>query len=290
MTISSQEQEFAKIATFIIKLGAVLLVVLILGIKTIEIVPEGHRDVVKRFGKATRQLEPGFNLLIPFVESVTRHDVREKKVNVELASATREQLPIVTEISFNWRIDETQVIDIFKLYGSPDLFFDRIVKPRVAQSAKEAFGKFGATEIIQKRGIVAQDMRDRMAKAMKDFPVFVSSGIINNIKLPAEYKRQVEAKENAREQSEREKHVLEKQRIESQQKVNTANAQAEAKRVEADAEAYKIKVITEALNERGQAYERYPELLTHERIEKWNGTLPRVTGVAESSLLIQPEK
>ncbi len=50
--------------------GAVLVVlVLVAGVKT---VPQGFNFTVERFGRYTRSLTPGLNLIIPFVDGIGR--------------------------------------------------------------------------------------------------------------------------------------------------------------------------------------------------------------------------
>ena len=59
----------------------VLSIVIIL-IKTVRIVPQQRMDVVERLGKYKRTLNPGLNLLVPFVDAVrTKVDMREQVVS-----------------------------------------------------------------------------------------------------------------------------------------------------------------------------------------------------------------
>jgi regulator of protease activity HflC (stomatin/prohibitin superfamily) len=59
----------------------VLSVVIVL-IKTVRIVPQQRMDVVERLGKYKRTLNPGLNLLVPFVDAVrTKVDMREQVVS-----------------------------------------------------------------------------------------------------------------------------------------------------------------------------------------------------------------
>jgi regulator of protease activity HflC (stomatin/prohibitin superfamily) len=57
----------------LIGLGILLLLVLFAGAKT---VPQGYNFTIERFGKYTRTLKPGLNLIVPFI------DVIGKKINV----------------------------------------------------------------------------------------------------------------------------------------------------------------------------------------------------------------
>jgi regulator of protease activity HflC (stomatin/prohibitin superfamily) len=53
----------------LIVLGILLILVLFAGVKT---VPQGYNYTVQRFGKYTKTLQPGLNLIVPFVDAVGR--------------------------------------------------------------------------------------------------------------------------------------------------------------------------------------------------------------------------
>jgi regulator of protease activity HflC (stomatin/prohibitin superfamily) len=53
----------------LIVLGVLLIMVLFAGVKT---VPQGYNYTVQRFGKYTKTLQPGLNLIVPFVDAVGR--------------------------------------------------------------------------------------------------------------------------------------------------------------------------------------------------------------------------
>lgn len=66
----------------IVVIAIVLLVILVLfaGIKT---VPQGYRYTVERFGRYTRTLDPGLNLITPFIERVgARMNVMEQVLDI----------------------------------------------------------------------------------------------------------------------------------------------------------------------------------------------------------------
>ncbi|GAB3810043.1 SPFH domain-containing protein [Micromonospora zhanjiangensis] len=63
-------------------LGAVALIVAITLIRAVRIVPQQRQDVVERLGRYKRTLNPGLNLLVPFVDAVrTKVDMREQVVS-----------------------------------------------------------------------------------------------------------------------------------------------------------------------------------------------------------------
>ena len=65
---------------FVVALVILVLWLLFAGIKT---VPQGYRYTVERFGRYTRTLEPGLNLIIPFFDKIgARMNVMEQVLEV----------------------------------------------------------------------------------------------------------------------------------------------------------------------------------------------------------------
>jgi regulator of protease activity HflC (stomatin/prohibitin superfamily) len=64
----------------VIALVALVILVLFAGIKT---VPQGYRYTIERFGRYTRTLEPGLNLIVPFIERIgAKMNVMEQVLDV----------------------------------------------------------------------------------------------------------------------------------------------------------------------------------------------------------------
>ena len=72
--------QFTGFDISVLALVALVVLVLLAGIKT---VPQGFRFTVERFGRYTRTLEPGLNLIVPFIERVgARLNVMEQVLDV----------------------------------------------------------------------------------------------------------------------------------------------------------------------------------------------------------------
>ncbi|HEX2773640.1 MAG TPA: SPFH domain-containing protein, partial [Micromonosporaceae bacterium] len=62
--------------------AAIALITIVTLIRAVRIVPQQRMDVVERLGRYKRTLNPGLNLLVPFVDAVrTKVDMREQVVS-----------------------------------------------------------------------------------------------------------------------------------------------------------------------------------------------------------------
>ena len=211
------------------------------------IVEEGHVGIVKRWGKAVVQLEPGFHFKFPVAETIEEIEVRQRRNVEELRAATGNQLPITASVSINWTVNRESAMDLFIAYGGLDQFETRILDPKLRSAAKAALSKFPADRLIRNRQDAVAAIMANMTAELESFPVTINSPQIETIELPPRYAEAVLEKERSRENAEREKHVLERQRLIALQAVNSAEANARAKRIEADAEAFRV--TTEAAAE-----------------------------------------
>ena len=256
--------------------GIVAVGLVLMGLYTI---PEGHVGVVKRWQQAINQVGPGLHLKIPVVDTVEVIEVRQRKNEEALAAATANQLPIQATVSINWTVDTNAAMDLFIRYGGLNQFEQRILDPKLRSAAKGALSMFPADQLIRNRQAAVAEIQSRMVEALAEFPITVNSPQIENIDLPPTYKEAVLEKERAREDAEREQHRLEQQRLVALQAVNTAEAEAKAKRLAADAEAYRT--LTEATAEAeaigliNAQLERSPRYLQLTEIKQWDGVLPK---------------
>lgn len=256
----------------------------------INIVPEGHVGVKKAFAKAEGQFDPGIHFVIPFVNTVEIMEVRQRKTTEELAAATANQLPVTATVSVNWTLQKTAAMQTFIEYGGLNQFQERVLDPRLRTAAKAAISQFRADEMIRNRGAVLIKIQENLVSAMEGYPITINSPAIENFSLPPRYLEAVQAKEQAREDAEREKHALEKQRLVAMQAVNTANADAEAitLRAKAEAEAIKLKADAEAeaVKKVQDALSGNPLFVEYKKAERWNGALPQTILGDSSNILM----
>ncbi|WP_333846844.1 prohibitin family protein [Phaeobacter italicus] len=290
-----------------IRLGAIIRDIAI-GIGSIVVlgfsfftVGEGERGVVTRFGEAQYQVGPGLHFKAPFIDGVRKIEIRERKTVEDLAAATKNQLPVTATVSVNWTASADAVMDIYKKYGSLGQFQERILDPKLREAAKAAIGKFNADELIRDRQAATAEVLAILTDLMAGYPVSVNSPQIENVALPEVYMKSVLEKEQARENAAREQYNLERQRLESLQTVQTAEAQRDALKAQADGNAYKVRTEAEAeadatrlrkaaeaqgIRDVEKALAANPLFIEYTRAQRWNGQLPQTMMGQDTDVLM----
>ena len=123
---------------------------------------EGYVGIVKGFGKAINQVDPGNLVKAPFVVTVTDIEVRQRKTIEDLQAAIQDQLPIPAAVSINWTVLRRSTIDMFRQYGNLKQFENRILNLQLRSASKAALSRFPANKLTQERQTVVADIMDTM--------------------------------------------------------------------------------------------------------------------------------
>ena len=265
-----------KVASGLIIFGTIFSAIVLL--TSFFITKEGHVDVVKRFGKAISVAQPGLNFKIPLIDTTDTIEIRTRKNVEEMSAATAEQMPVSATVSMNWSANQETILDLYKAYGSLEQFEFRVIDPKFRAITKESIAKFTAEETINKRDQVEQRLRDYLTTATQDLPIKISSLNIENIELPKNYLQSIEVKQTEKNLADAEVFKLEKQNLEAQRAVNTANADAQSitLRAKAEADAIKLKGEAEAkaIEAKSKALQGNPLIVQLTQAQQWDGKLP----------------
>lgn len=267
------------------------------------VVDEGRVGVITNMGKAVKQETPsGLQFMTPLVSGIREFDVRERALPISINAATSNQLNTTAAVSFNWRPDPARVMEIFVKYGSPDDFATNVLLPRLAQSSKATIGKFSSVQLTQERNAVAEAILTNAQEILEGYPAIISSAQVEDFSLPQRYWEAVLQREEQREVTERERLLLDQQRLQAQREVQTAEAQREATKAKADGEAYAIRAEAQAQAEatrlageaeadaitaKQDALEGNPLYVELIRAQQWNGQMPGTIMGAVPDVLMQ---
>lgn len=252
-------------------------------------IEEGHVGIVKNFGEAREQVNPGLHFKVPFVETVEEIEVRTRQNKELMPSSTAEQMPVNVAVAVNWTVDRKSALSMYKEYGGLAQFESRILDPRLRSAVKAVIPRFQAEQLIQDRSAAIMQIEGLLLEEMAGYPIKVGDLQIENITLPKKYLVSIETKQTEKNLAAAEKHRLARQGLEAQRGVNTDKARAEgiAAIAEAEADAIKLKGLAEAaaIEAKAKALRDNPLIIKLTEAQNWDGKLP-ATIMGEGSMPI----
>lgn len=223
-------------------------------IRNVYTIKTGEVGIVTRFGKVVRQATEGINVKIPFIENVTKIEIRDNTIGGQYEVSSEDMQTVKTDISVQYKINDP--LNIFKRFRNQ--YKERLLEPRIAEVVQAATSAYTIEELVSKRQELSQKIYTTLREDLKEFGVQVVKISITNHDFSDEYEKAIEAKKAAEQEAQ-------KVEIENNQKIKTAEANLKVKELEARANS----VLTQSLTR---------EVLQKQWIEKWDGKLPQYQG------------
>lgn len=236
--------------------GVLLLV--IVGMQFVKTIPEGQVGVATLFGSVQPDgYGQGLHIPVNPLYRWTIFDARQK-THIESANVpSQDQLQTRLDVSVQYRIDATMAPDILEQTGNPAATVRVHLIPKLrsllreqGKTVKRAEDLFIASTQETLQTALTDGLRDYLAP----HGIIVSAVLIRDITLPPFIVAAIEQKKEREQAVERERAELERVRTELQQEVARAKAghdaaveEAARKRILADATAYEITQINNAI-------------------------------------------
>jgi regulator of protease activity HflC (stomatin/prohibitin superfamily) len=271
MLVSNQKRKIQMTERGIIgAIGAVivgLIVLVVLG-GSFYTIDAGERGVILRNGKVVGTAEPGLSFKLPIVDSVREITVQtQARVYEKLMVYSRDQQSAELYISVNYRLPADQVQTIYTEYGGKDGVMTRLLDRQVPEEVKNVFGRFNAVTAIQERERLSKEVQEAIQRATTNPVLIVESVQIENIDFSEAYEQSIEQRMLAEVEVQKVQQNAQREKVQAEILVIQAKAEADAKKLQGDAEAH-------AINARGKALRDNPSLVELVQAEKWNGVLP----------------
>ena len=244
------------------KMGAIIIAVAVLLVLWIfspfVIVGAGERGVVfnQFHGVKSVILPEGFSFIVPVVERVIKMDVRIRKSDTRATAASKDLQTVATEIVMNYHLMPDKVNKIYQQIGLD--YEKRVIDPSVQEVVKGVTAKFTAEELITKRQMVKDEIKTAMQARLINSFIFLDELNITDFQFSKGFNEAIESKQTAEQLALKAQRDLERIRIEGEQKVVTARAEAESQRIQKETIS--------------------PIILQLRAIEKWDGKFPQVIG------------
>ena len=262
-------------------IGVLVLVVVLAMIATssVRTVDTGYIGVKTRFGKVVSDSLPsGLYFVIPGVEEVAKVEVREQKTEMSTSASSKDLQSIQSGIAINFRPDPANAHLLFKDVGTE--YESRILDPAIEETVKAATARYTAEELITKRTAVRDEMETMLKNRVEGNHILITKFNIVNFEFSNSFNHAIEEKQTAEQEALRATNILRRMKVEADQKIETARGAAESVKLQAMAEAEEIavKAKAEAEAQRILAEVVNKDVITLRAIERWDGTLPKVTG------------
>ena len=241
-----------KIATYVI-LGIFAIIVVFSSFYTIK---STERGILSTFGRISENtIEDGLHVKIPFIQSVKKINIQQKKFDGHENSYTRDVQTSEVDYTINYDLVRENVNKLYRNVGLD--YHNRIVVPFVRSAMKEAFGNFAATEIVENRDAVRREIEASLRRTL-DSNYFMNIQFqLVDIDFDDQFENAIKEKQVAEQEALKAKNVT----IQIEEKAKQTKIAAEA-----EAEAMRIKA---------NALERNPKLVSYEAVQKWDGKMPQ---------------
>jgi len=223
-------------------------------------IPAGHRGVLLQFGAVKGVLSEGAHFIMPVMQGVERMEVRTQRSDAKAQAASKDLQIVHTDVAINFHLDPAQVGALYKTVG---IGYDaRVIQPAVQETLKAVVSRYTAEELIRNREQVKASVDTSLTQRLAVYNIAVEPGGVSltNFDFSDEFNKAIEQKQVAQQESEKQRYVLSKAKMEAETAIAKAKGEAESHRVRAA-----------ALNSQGGA-----KVLAREWIEKWDGKLPVV--------------
>lgn len=235
----------------LIILGMVALLGIITLFKSVRIINQGEKGVVLRLGKFRTVVDPGLNLVIPYIESLMTIDVRERVINVEPQKViTKDNVSVTVDAVIYYK-----VVDPVKAEFEVE-DFDTAATTLAQTNLRNVVGDKTLDETLTARDIINTTLRNVLDEATHGWGVKVTRVEVQKIDPPHEITEAMSLQMRA----EREKRakILQAEGIKQSQileaegsktaKVLEAEGDARSRVLRAEAEAQAVQKVAEAAN------------------------------------------
>jgi regulator of protease activity HflC (stomatin/prohibitin superfamily) len=246
--------------------GIVIILIVLLIINPFVIVGAGERGVVLNFGAVQPTVwGEGIHVKIPIMQRVVRMDVRVHKSQTGAESVSKDLQDTHSTIAVNYHILPDKASWVFQNIGGE--YKDRIIDPAVQEVVKAVTASYTAVELITQRERVRGEIKNHLKDRLIGYNIIVDDFSIINFKFSQQFTQAIEAKQTAEQFALKAQRDLERIKIEAEQKIAGAQAEAEALRLQ------KANITPELVRLRQIE-------ASMKAIEKWDGHMPQVTSGA----------
>lgn len=159
-------------------------VILLVVIPGIRIINQYERGVVLRLGKYSRTLQPGFRVIIPYLDRMMKVDIRTNPMDIPKQEViTKDNVTVNVDAVVYARVIDAQkaVLETTNYIYATSTF---------AQTAlRDVTGNFDLDELLSKRDTISSQIKEIVDAQTDKWGIDIESVKLQNIELPSDMKR-----------------------------------------------------------------------------------------------------
>jgi regulator of protease activity HflC (stomatin/prohibitin superfamily) len=243
----------------------VFLLILVFGFfKPWAQVGAGERGIVLNFGAVQDEvLNEGIHFRMPVRQKIIIMDIKIHKIVTDAASASSDLQDVALSVALNYHVIPDKANLVYQTIGVE--FKERMIDPAIQEVMKAVTARYTAEELITKRPAVSAEMQESLTKRLLFSNISVDAFSIVSFSFSKIFTDAIEAKQTAEQNALKAERDLDRIKVEAQQTIAAAKAEAEALRLQ------KMNISPDLIELRKIE-------ANLKAIEKWNGILPQVTG------------
>ena len=198
-----------------------LALIVVFVVEGVRVVPQQSAWVVERLGKFSRTLEPGLNIIVPFIDRVAyRHSLKEVPLDVpEQVCITRDNTQLAVDGIIYYQVTDPRLAS----YGSSD--YISAISQLAQTTLRSEIGKMELDKTFESRDVINHQIVAVLDDAGRTWGVKVLRYEIKNLTPPAAILHSMQAQITA----EREKRALiAKSEGQKQEEINLAEGLKQA--------------------------------------------------------------
>lgn len=250
------------------------------------VIPPGNVGVLfNRWSGQLSVVPQGMALTFPFATTVQEYPVAlrtytmvqksdegSSKSDDSIDLPTKEGQHIRQDISVTFNTSDKRAADVFRSFNGAAIstIESTFIRRTIITATQNISGQMSLTELISSKRDQLQDaVQAKLVTEFEKMGFLVDKVNLGASHLPESIEHQMQNKMAAQQEAQKAEYELQKNQVLAKAQVAKAQGNAEATVIEAKAQAQANELTLRSLS---------PALISYEKIKKWNGVLPQVTG------------
>ena len=162
----------------------IILIAALIIIPGVRIINQYERGVVQRLGRFRKILDPGFHVIIPYIDTMRSVDVRTTPMDVP-------KQEVITKDNVTVNVD---AVVYFRVIDAKKAVFETTnyayATSTFAQTAlRDVTGNFDLDELLSKRNEISKQIKEIVDAQTDKWGIDIESVKLQNIELPSDMKR-----------------------------------------------------------------------------------------------------